>query len=104
MGFTRLALGADISCLSRSLLFPLRAFCKMFADPPHVVDRAILGFEDPGSRVTNGHRKLESIGRFVPKLAVPIEPKANRFALNQLLESLKRPHFLLKYSILLYYT
>jgi hypothetical protein len=73
---------SDIPGLLLPFSFPLGAFRKVFANPPHKLDRAILGFEDSGSGVGDRDRELESVVGFIPQFTVAIEFESNFFAFN----------------------
>jgi hypothetical protein len=74
--FLRLA-WSDVPGLLLPFSFPLGAFRKVFANPPHKLDRAILGFEHSGSGVGDRDRKLESVIGFIPQFTVPREFEPN---------------------------
>ena len=74
-----------------AVLFPLGACLQVFANPPHILDRSILGLENPSSRVGDRNGELESVIGCIPEFAVPIESKPNLLTLDQLFQSHRHP-------------
>jgi hypothetical protein len=63
----------------------------MFANPPHKLDRTILGFENSSSGIGDRDRELEAVIGLIPDFAISIELKPNPLALNQLFQSHRIP-------------